>query len=173
MEELWTMSGKELDRVAVMARVVERSLSQAGAAEMLSLTVRQVRRLLRAYEAQGSAGLISKRRGKPSNRKFAPDLRERVLGLVRERYRDFGPTLAQEKLREGHGVVVSVETLRKWMAAEGLWLARKERHRVQQPRSRRARFGELVQIDGSDTSGLKTARHAACCSCSSMTRPAS
>jgi hypothetical protein len=150
MEELWTMSRKELDRVAVMARLVECRLSQESAAEMLSVTVRQVRRLLRAYEAQGAAGLVSKRRGKPSNRKFAPGLRERVLGLVRDLYADFGPTLAQEKLRECHGVVVSVETLRKWMAAEGLWRARKERHRVQQPRLRRARFGELIQIDGSD-----------------------
>jgi hypothetical protein len=58
--------------------------------------------------------------------------------------------VAQEKLREEHGVVVSAETLRKWMAEDGLWLARKERHRVQQPRLRRARYGELIQIDGSD-----------------------
>jgi hypothetical protein len=58
--------------------------------------------------------------------------------------------LAQEQLREEHGVVVSAETLRKWMAEDGLWLARKERHRVQQPRLRRAQYGELIQIDGSD-----------------------
>jgi transposase len=150
MEELWTMSKKELDRAGALARVVERRLSQERAATLLGVSTRQVRRLLRAYQAQGAPGLVSKRRGKPSNRQFAHGFKERVLSLVRERYADFGPTLAQEKLREDHGVVVSAETLRKWMAEEGLWLARKERLRVQQPRLRRARHGELIQIDGSD-----------------------
>ncbi len=150
MEELWTMSKKELDRAGVLARVVERRLSQEKAATQLGISVRQVRRLLRAYQAKGAPGLASKRRGRPSNRRFVDGFKERALGLVRERYADFGPTLAQEKLREEHGVVVSAETLRKWMAEDGLWLARKERHRVQQPRLRRARYGELIQIDGSD-----------------------
>src|SRR5687767_10393122 len=134
MEELWTMSKKELDRAGVLARVVERRLSQEKAATVLGISTRQVRRLLRAYQAQGASGLVSRRRGKPSNRRFADGYKERVVGLVRERYADFGPTLAQEKLREEHGVVVSAETLRKWMTEDGLWLARKERHQVQQPR---------------------------------------
>jgi hypothetical protein len=71
--------------------------------------------------------------------------------LVRERYADFGPTLAQEKLSELHGVHVGRETLRKWMAAAGLWLSRRERvPPVHQLRPRRSCLGELVQIDGSD-----------------------
>src|SRR5689334_3578944 len=98
MEELWTMSKKELDRAGVLARVVARRLSQERAATLLGVSARQVRRLLRAYQAQGAPGLVSKRRGKPSNRRFAEGFKERVLGLVRERYADFGPTLAQEKL---------------------------------------------------------------------------
>jgi transposase len=98
MEELWTMSTKEMDRALVMAKLVERSLSQVAAAEMLRITVRQVRRLQRAYEAQGATALVSKRRGKPSNRKLDDSLRQRAIGLVRERYEDFGPTLAGEQL---------------------------------------------------------------------------
>jgi transposase len=151
MEELRTMSTKELDRALVMARLVECSLSQQAAADMLQVTMRQVRRLLRAYEAQGVSALASKRRGKPSNRKLALSFREHVMALVKARYADFGPTLACEKLREQHDASVSVETLRHWMAAEGLWRTRSDRRKpAQQPRRRRASLGELVQIDGSD-----------------------
>ncbi|MBK8172531.1 MAG: helix-turn-helix domain-containing protein [Sandaracinaceae bacterium] len=118
---------------------------------MLQLTVRQVRRLQRAYAVQGAAALASKRRGRPSNRKLAADVRARVLALVKERYADFGPTLACEKLREQHDVVVSVETLRTWMSSEGLWRTRMQRRKpAQSPRRRRSCLGELVQIDGSD-----------------------
>lgn len=74
-----------------------------------------------------------------------------MIGLVRDRYADFGPTLAAEKLRELHGLPLGVETLRQWMIADGLWLRRKDRRaRVFQPRPRRACLGELVQIDGSE-----------------------
>jgi transposase len=149
LEELWTMSNKELDRATVMARLAEGSLSQRAAAEALGITERQVRRLLRGYEALGAVALISKRRGKPSNRRLASGLREYVITLVGERYADFGPTLACEKLRELHGVTVSAETLRGWMAAAGLWSTRAERRkRPQPPRARRDCVGELVQIDG-------------------------
>lgn len=90
MEELWTMSKKELDRAGVLVRVVERRLSQEKAATLLGVSTRQLRRLLRAYQAQGASALVSKRRGKPSNRRFDHGFKERVLGLVRERYADFG-----------------------------------------------------------------------------------
>ncbi len=74
-----------------------------------------------------------------------------MVGIVRTLYPDFGPTLACEKLAELHGLRPSVETLRQWMIADGLWATRKERRkRVQQPRHRRACLGELIQIDGCD-----------------------
>jgi hypothetical protein len=74
-----------------------------------------------------------------------------VLAIVRERYADFGPTLAAEKLSEVHGLDLGVETLRQWMISAGLWVRRKDRlKRVHQPRMRRDCPGELVQIDGSE-----------------------
>jgi len=73
-----------------------------------------------------------------------------VLGLVRQSFLDFGPTLAAEALLERHGVKVSRETLRKWMVKDGLWLSRKQRRSFHQPRLRRECLGELVQIDGSE-----------------------
>jgi transposase len=144
-----TMSAKELDRLEIISRVAERRLTQRKAAQRLGLSLRQVERLCRAYRTNGAAGLVSRKRGRPSNRKLAAALRERALDLVRGRYADFGPTLACEKLAEHHGVEISRETLRRWMIDAGLWVPRAQRsRRAHQPRHRRSCLGELVQIDG-------------------------
>ena len=144
-----TMSAKELDRREVLGRVAERRLTQRRAAEQLGVSERQVRRLSRALRQQGACGLVSRKRGRPSNRKLLAGVREEALAVVRERYADFGPTLACEKLREQHGVVVSTETLRQWMIGAGLWVPRSQRpRRAHQPRHRRSCLGELIQIDG-------------------------
>jgi hypothetical protein len=144
-----TMSAKELDRLEVLGRVAERRLTQRRAAEQLGLSERQVRRLCRALGQQGAAGLASRKRGRPSNRKLPACVRDEALALVRERYADFGPTFAGEKLVAQHGVAVSTETLRQWMIGAGLWVPRSQRPRcAHQPRQRRSCLGELVQIDG-------------------------
>jgi hypothetical protein len=88
-------------------------------------------RLCGAYAREGAAGLVSKRRGQPSNRRLSEDLHRRAVELVRDLYADFGPTLAREKLIELHGIRVAKETLRKWMAAAEIWLPRDRR--VPQP----------------------------------------
>ncbi len=153
MDELGTltMSAKELNRLEILGRVLERRLTQAQAAEQLGLSVRQVERLCRRLRLKGRQGLVSKKRGRPSNRKLPAALRERALALVQSRYADFGPTLAAEKLDEQHGVIVSVETLRRWMIDAEIWVPRSRRNRrVHQPRHRRSCFGELIQIDGCD-----------------------
>src|SRR5258708_33422400 len=76
--------------------------------------------------------------------------RDRAIAVVGERYADFGPTFAAEKLAERHDLKVSRETLRSWMRQAGIWMPRTERKRIQQPRHRREHIGELVQIDGSE-----------------------
>ena len=146
-----TMSGKELNRLEILGRVLERRLTQAQAAEQLGLGVRQVERLCRKLRFDGRQALVSKKRGKPSNRKLPASLRERALALVLSCYADFGPTLAAEKLREQHDLLVSVETLRRWMIEVEIWVPRSRRtRRVHQPRHRRSCVGELIQIDGCD-----------------------
>jgi winged helix-turn helix protein len=82
------------------------------AAPLLGLERRQVFRLSNAYRTAGPAGLISKRRGHRSNRRKPEALRRAVLAIIRERYWDFGPTLATEKLREVHWITLGRETLR-------------------------------------------------------------
>ena len=148
---LVTISMNELRRVKVIESVVEGRLSGVRAAEQLGLSVRQVSRLRRRFEAAGTAGLVSAKRGRPSNRQFSMNLRARVIAIVRERYADFGPTLAREKLYECHGIRLAKETVRQWMYDAGLWVPRAQRPpKVFQPRNRRACYGELIQLDGSD-----------------------
>jgi hypothetical protein len=121
---LVTMSAEEFDRVEVIRRILEGRLSQVKAAVQLDLSSRQVRRLCREYQESGPAGLTSRKRGSPSNHRLPAELEDRAVRLVRERYADFGPTLANEKLLELHGLQVGKETLRKWMIRSGLWLPR-------------------------------------------------
>jgi hypothetical protein len=143
------MSSTELERLALMQRIAERRTTQRMVAEQLGLTLRQVERLYATYKAAGAAGLVSRKRGAPSHRQMAPELREMAIALVRSRYADFGPTLAHEKLVEVHHLPVSLSTLRTWMMADGIWTTRRDRaSRVYQPRRRRPCLGELVQIDG-------------------------
>jgi len=144
------MSQKEAQRLGVVRRVLDAGMAQAEAARALGLSVRQIKRLCRQLRDQGAAGLISRRRGVPSNRRIGQDVRERFLAIVRERYSDFGPQLACEYLTRDHGFGYSAETLRGWMVQAQLWKPKKRRQqRVHSPRQRRACRGELVQIDGS------------------------
>ena len=141
-----SVSDGELRRLEVLRDVDHGGLPVRAAAQLLGRSDRQVWRLLKAFRSDGAAGLISKKRGRPSNRKTAASVRDAVLWIVRQNYADFGPTLAAEKLAAEHGFSFSSETLRKWMIADGLWLDRKQRQkRIHQPRLRRDCIGELVQ----------------------------
>ena len=148
---LITMSMRELDRVKVIEAVVEQRLMPWRAAERLGVSRRQIERLAERYRNEGGVGLISRQRGKPSHNQLPQGLADRALRLIRERYADFGPTLACEKLLECHGLQLSKETVRKLMTDAGLWIPRRQRPpKIYQPRARRACLGQLVQIDGSE-----------------------
>jgi transposase len=151
MDELLTMSNREITRLEAMSRIKDKRLTQKEAARMLKLSVRQVKRLYRAYKAHGAKGLISARRGKPSNHRLEAGVEQQVMDLLKDKYEDFGPTLAHEKLTEVHGIGISRESVRKLMIVEGLWKPKRaKKPSVRQMRERRACFGDLVQIDGSD-----------------------
>ena len=151
MDELLEMSTKELSRVEVMRRLAEKRMTQREAAQILGVSRRQIKRLLRTYGQEGAKGLVSKRRGKPSNNHLPEATKQKALDLLKSRYVGFGPTLAHEKLVERDGLTLSDESLRKWMIAEGLWKPRRARKLVtHQMRERRACFGELIQVDGSE-----------------------
>jgi transposase len=144
-----TMSMRELDRLKVIQAVVGGELRAGLAAERLGMCARQVRRLAQRYRMEGPVGLTSRRRHKPSNRRIQEDLENDVARILRDQYPDFGPTLAMEKLAERHQIVLAKETVRRIQIAAGLWIPRRLRPpKIQQPRTRRACVGELIQIDG-------------------------
>jgi hypothetical protein len=151
VDELHTMSNKEITRLEIMQRLKDKRISQKEAGQMLKISVRQIKRLYRAYKAQGAKGLISARRGKVSNNRLDAQVIQQALDLIYKHYRDFGPTLAHEKLVEVHGLNLSDESVRGLMIEAGLWKPKRAKHPpAHQMRERRACFGELVQIDGSD-----------------------
>jgi len=150
VNELLTMSKKELTRLEVIQKIEEKRLKQREAAERLRVSERQVRRLLKAYRQSGAVGLVSKRRGQPSNNRLKMGVKQQAIDLTCSQYYDFGPTLAHEKLTEKQGLKLSVETVRKLMITEGLWKPKQVKKLVVHPmRERRACLGELVQLDGS------------------------
>jgi transposase len=150
VEDGLLMSGMERDRAYVVRQTLECRLAQREASERLGISVRQFKRLVRRLKADGDAGVVSRQRGRPSNNRLAAALRERITALLTDKYADFGPTLAAEKLLELDGIVVSAETIRQLQIRLGLWKPKTRRaKRVFQVRERRARFGELIQIDGS------------------------
>ena len=151
MDELLTMNNQELTRLEAMQRIKDKRLTQKEAVRILNLSLRQIKRLYRAYKVLGARGLISTRRGKPSNHRIKAEVEQQVLDLLKGKYADFGPTLAQEKLSEVHGIRISRESVRKLMIVEGLWKPKRAKQPSVHPlRERRACFGELVQIDGSE-----------------------
>ena len=150
MEERVTMTTQELDRLKVIHQVWQRKLTWPQAGAQLSRSVRQIGRMCARVRTDGHKGIIHRLRGRRSNHQLAPGLLDHALALVRRHDPDFGPTFANEKLRERHRLVLSSWTLRHGMSRAGLWRPRyrKAPHRAWRPR--RACVGELVQLDGSD-----------------------
>ena len=147
---LMLMSERDLQRIEVLAQVLDGSMRTRTAAGVLGLSLRQVQRLIGGIRNEGAIAVRHKLRDRPSNNRISDLKRDYILSLIRSDYPDFGPTLAAEKLAERYGIHVSSETLRKWMIADGIWQSRAQRRRVHQPRLRREALGEMIQIDGSE-----------------------
>ena len=143
------MSEKERVRLEVLGWKERVGVSLVKAAEAMGVSYRQARRIWKRYKANRGEGLVHRGRGKKSNRGYDRGVKEQVLGVYRERYRGFGPTLASEKLHEESGLRVDHETLRRSLMAEDMWKRQRERRKHRQRRERKASCGELIQMDGS------------------------
>ena len=139
----------ELKRLHVIEKVLEGIVKQVEAAEILSLSGRQIRRIVKRIRSEGSRGIIHRSRGRPSNRRISRRIKERVIHLYRRQYKDFGPTLASEKLLERNGIRINEETLRRWLIGTGDWRKTRRRRRHRQWRERKHHDGEMIQMDGS------------------------
>ena len=142
------MSGMERKRLVLMEAVKKGSMTVAEAGRLMGVSYRQAKRIWQRFREVGDAGLVHRRRGQAGGRRKDPELKRLVLEKVAQRYPDFGPTLAAEKLQED-GLAVDHETLRRWLVAEGRWAVGRKRQKHRAWRERKECFGQMVQLDGS------------------------
>jgi hypothetical protein len=144
-----TMSRKESRRLHIIHQVLDEKITQVDAASVVGLTDRQIRRLIKRVREEGDGGICHRSRGKTSNHRIPKKIKDKALKLYRERYSDFGPTLASEKLLESHQIALSDETLRLWLNQEDVAYRKRKKRVHRQWRERKKHFGEMVQLDGS------------------------
>lgn len=154
-KELITLTKQELERLAIVRRLMKHELKQKVAAELLDLSTRQVRNLVRKVESGGAKGLAHGNRGKSSPKRLAQPLVDRIVGLVKARYRDFKPKFAAEKLWTRDRIKVSDEKMRQIMIEAGLWRVHRHKTEVHPWREPKAHYGEMVQMDGSHHAWLE------------------
>ena len=141
--------GQEKLRGKIM-EMVKRNLKTLKAASLeLGISYSQVKRIYQRYLGGGDEALVHGNKGKPSNNKTDEGVVKKAVELYREKYNDFGPTLAQETLFERDGLKISVSTLRRALVSAGLWEQKKKGSEYRSRRMPRSCFGELVQFDGS------------------------
>jgi hypothetical protein len=148
-KDMITMSRKESRRLHIIHQVLDEKITQVDAASVVGLTDRQIRRLIKRVREEGDGGICHRSRGKTSNHRIPKKIKDKALKLYRERYSDFGPTLASEKLLESHQIALSDETLRLWLNQEDVAYRKRKKRVHRQWRERKKHFGEMVQMDGS------------------------
>ncbi|MFC2160736.1 ISNCY family transposase [Acidobacteriota bacterium] len=148
-KEYITLSHKEVRRLKIINKVMEGQVSQIKAAEILGISDRQVRNVIKKLREHGDRGIAHGNRGRTSSMRMAPQQEDLIAEIVGRRYLDFGPTLAAEKLLECEGIKVSNEKLRQIMLGRDLWQRKRRRRKIHRWRERKAYFGEMVQMDGS------------------------
>lgn len=145
------MSERQIDRYHIIKKLIERQINSTEASTLLHVTTRHVRRLKSIVKQQGAYGLIHGNRGKPSNRRLHPEERKKIVRLLKQKYADFGPTFATEKLLEINHITHDSKTIRTLMIEENLWKPKTKKkasiHRIW--RQRRSCYGEMIQFDGS------------------------
>lgn len=148
-KDMIVLHQRELRRLHVIHKVLDGALKQAEAAEMLSLSDRQIRRIIKRIRLEGAVGIMHKARGNPSNSSLPKKIKDKAIKSYRKKLKGFGPTLASEKLSELEGIEVDKDTLRKWLIESGDWEKVRKSRRHRQWRPRKDYFGEMIQIDGS------------------------
>lgn len=148
-KDIIAMTQGELKRLHIIHKALDKSITQIEAAGIIGLGLRQVQRIVRTVRLEGDKGVIHKSRGRPSNRALPGKIKEKALKLYKEKYYDFGPTLASEKLFEIDKIKLNDETLRLWLTQESVPYKKRRKRPHRQWRERKHSFGEMVQMDGS------------------------
>jgi transposase len=148
-KDIIIMRQKELKRLHVIHKVIEGELTQVEASEILSLSERQIGRIVKRIREEGEKGIQHRSRGRESSRRLPKKLKDRVVRLYLEKYKGFGPTLTSEKLYEYDGIDLSKESVRTWLIEAGQWQRGRKSRTHRQWRERKSHCGEMLQMDGS------------------------
>ena len=149
-EDILVMSQREIKRLQIIQKVLEKEINQQEAAEVLRISDRQVRRVVKQVREVGAKGIAHQLRGRKGNRRIDSKIRSQIIGIYRKVYEGFGPRLASEKLLEREKIKINEETLRLWLIKEGLWKKRKgQKEKKRSFRARKDHYGSMVQMDGS------------------------
>ena len=149
-KDIISMTQGELKRLYIVRKALDKSITQAEAADIIGVCLRQAQRIVRAVRIEGDEGIIHKSRGQDSNRALPDGVKSKVLKLYKEKYPDFGPTLATEKLFEINKIKLNDETLRLWLLEANIAYKQRKKRPHRQWRQRKDHFGEMVQMDGSE-----------------------
>jgi len=143
------ISQKELRYLAVIRKILEKRINKTEAAKILDISRQQVIRITKRVFDEGEKGLLHRLRGRTSNRAYPKEVKKAACKLYRDKYWDFGPTLASEKLFEIDNIKLSDETLRSWLLESGDWQKRKKGRKHRKWRDRKVHCGQMLQGDGS------------------------
>ena len=145
------MTNKESQRHAIITKLIANKINGTQAAKQLKLSIRQTKRLKACVIKDGIKGTIHKLRGKAGNNKLPEGTLEKAKKYIEENYSDFGPTFAQEKLKDDHQLKIGISTVRKLMIEEKFFIPRpkKKSSEYRAWRERKECFGEMGQFDGS------------------------
>jgi transposase len=147
--DMITMSRRETKRLHIIHQALDKRITQKKASEIVGLSSRQLRRMIKRVREEGDDGISHRSRGKTSKRRVPMKIKEKALKLFKEKYHDFGPTFASEKLLDVHAINISKETLRLWLNKENIPYQKRKGRKHRQWRERKHHFGEMVQMDGS------------------------
>ncbi len=148
-KDIITMSQEELKRLHVIRKIIDKKLRQVETVNIIGLCDRQIRRIVAEVRKEGDKGIVHKSRGRSSNRALPEKLKKRVIKLYRQKYPDFGPKFANEKLFERDKIKIGDQTLRNWLIEDGAWQVTHKCRKHRKWRERKHHFGEMVQVDGS------------------------
>lgn len=147
--DIITMSQRELKRLHIIHKVLEKRIKQVEAVDILGLCTKQIGRIAKRVRKEGDKGIVHRLRGRPSNRALPERIKDKVIKLYRQKYCDFGPRFANEKLFEIDKIKIGNQTLRNWLLEDGAWQVTRKRRKHRQWRERKHSFGEMEQMDGS------------------------
>src|SRR4030042_2797479 len=162
MEGILTMSQKEIDRLYIIKKIEAKEIKVEEGSKILGISGRQTYRVLKRVKEEGSKGVIHKLRGQKSNRGYPEELKNKVIGIYRTNYSDYGPSLFSEQLIENHNISIDHETIRRWLRSKAITTSMRRKRPHRKKRERRGCCGEMLQFDGSHHDWFE-GRGAECC----------